>query len=148
MFHFYTPWKRPSTSGFLTLSGIVEIEHWRKMECAIANNPIMSTWLTSSRMHLQHRLRSTQIVLLFYLLVLLFVVLCWLFCKDSILKFYAEPTLLYNILQLKIIVKNLEKDLFISSISSLSNREFWCFSFSFFKVWRDASSAQIYFKVD
>ena len=28
MFHFYTSWKRLTTSGFLTLSGCIEMEHW------------------------------------------------------------------------------------------------------------------------
>ena len=28
MLHFYTPWKRQKTRGFLTLSGGMEIEHW------------------------------------------------------------------------------------------------------------------------
>ena len=30
MFHFYTPWKRQSTSGFLTFSGGIEMKHWVK----------------------------------------------------------------------------------------------------------------------
>ena len=31
MFHFYTPWKHQKTSGFLTFSGSIEVEHWLKM---------------------------------------------------------------------------------------------------------------------
>ena len=31
MFHFYTPWKRQETKGFLTFSGGVEMKHWPKM---------------------------------------------------------------------------------------------------------------------
>ena len=31
MFHFYTPWKRYKTKGFLTFSGGTEIDHWTKM---------------------------------------------------------------------------------------------------------------------
>ena len=31
MFHFFTSWKRDNTSGFLTLSGGIETEHWREM---------------------------------------------------------------------------------------------------------------------
>ena len=31
IFHFYTPWKRQKTKGFLTLSGGIEMEHWTKM---------------------------------------------------------------------------------------------------------------------
>ena len=30
VFHFYTPWKRQKTSGFLTFSGGIEMEHWRQ----------------------------------------------------------------------------------------------------------------------
>ena len=29
--HFYTPWKRQKTKGFLTLSGDIEMWHWTKM---------------------------------------------------------------------------------------------------------------------
>ena len=29
--HFYTPWKRQKTKGFLTLSGGIEMWHWTKM---------------------------------------------------------------------------------------------------------------------
>ena len=29
--HFYTPWKRQKTFGFLTFSGGIEIWHWTKM---------------------------------------------------------------------------------------------------------------------
>ena len=32
MFHFYTPWKRQKTSGILTFSGGIELEHWFKMD--------------------------------------------------------------------------------------------------------------------
>ena len=28
MFHFYSPWKRQKTKGFLTFSGGIEMEHW------------------------------------------------------------------------------------------------------------------------
>ena len=31
MFHFYTPWKRQKTKGFLTFLGGIEIEHWAKI---------------------------------------------------------------------------------------------------------------------
>ena len=31
MFHFYSPWKRHKTFGFLTFSGGIEMEHWSKM---------------------------------------------------------------------------------------------------------------------
>ena len=31
MFHFYTPRKREKTFGFLTVSGVIEMEHWAKM---------------------------------------------------------------------------------------------------------------------
>ena len=31
MFHFYTPWKRQKTKGFLTFLGGTEIEHWAKI---------------------------------------------------------------------------------------------------------------------
>ena len=31
IFHFYTPWKRQKTKGFLTFSGVIEIEYWAKM---------------------------------------------------------------------------------------------------------------------
>ena len=30
MFHFYTPWKRQKTYGFLTFSWGIEMEHWAK----------------------------------------------------------------------------------------------------------------------
>ena len=30
MFHFYTPWKRQKTFGFLTFSGAIKIENWVK----------------------------------------------------------------------------------------------------------------------
>ena len=29
--HFYTPWKRQKTEGFLTFSGSIEMWHWTKM---------------------------------------------------------------------------------------------------------------------
>ena len=29
--HFYTPWKRQKTKGFLTFSGGIEMWHWTKM---------------------------------------------------------------------------------------------------------------------
>ena len=29
--HFYTPWKRQKTFGFLTFSGGIEMWHWTKM---------------------------------------------------------------------------------------------------------------------
>ena len=29
--HFYTPWKGQKTKGFLTFSGVIEIEHWTKL---------------------------------------------------------------------------------------------------------------------
>ena len=29
--HFYTPWKRQKTKGFLTFSGGIEMWHWAKM---------------------------------------------------------------------------------------------------------------------
>ena len=29
--HFYTPWKRQKTKGFLTFSGVIEMWHWTKM---------------------------------------------------------------------------------------------------------------------
>ena len=31
MSHFYTPWKRQKTIGFLTFSGGIEMGHWTKM---------------------------------------------------------------------------------------------------------------------
>ena len=31
-FHFYNPWKRQKTLGFLTFSGCVEMEHWAEMD--------------------------------------------------------------------------------------------------------------------
>ena len=31
MFYFYTPRKRQKTFGFLSFSGIIEIEHWAEM---------------------------------------------------------------------------------------------------------------------
>ena len=31
MSHFYTPWKRQKTKGFLTFSGGIEMEYWVKM---------------------------------------------------------------------------------------------------------------------
>ena len=31
MSHFYTPWKRQKTYGFLTFSGGIEMWHWTKM---------------------------------------------------------------------------------------------------------------------
>ena len=31
MSHFYTPWKRQKTYGFLTFSGDIEMWHWTKM---------------------------------------------------------------------------------------------------------------------
>ena len=31
MFDFYTLWKRQKFKGFLTFSGVIEMEHWRKM---------------------------------------------------------------------------------------------------------------------
>ena len=31
MFHFYTPWKRQKTKGFLTSSGGIQMEHWPKL---------------------------------------------------------------------------------------------------------------------
>ena len=31
MFHFYTPWKRQKTKGFLTFSGGIEMEHWNEL---------------------------------------------------------------------------------------------------------------------
>ena len=30
MSHFYTPWKRQKTKGFLTFSGGIEMRHWRE----------------------------------------------------------------------------------------------------------------------
>ena len=32
IFHFYTPWKRQKTKGFLTFSRGIEMEHWTKMD--------------------------------------------------------------------------------------------------------------------
>ena len=32
MLHFYTPWKRLKTFGFLKFSGGIEMKHWRKNE--------------------------------------------------------------------------------------------------------------------
>ena len=32
MFHFYTPWKRKETKGFLAASGDIEMEHRAKMD--------------------------------------------------------------------------------------------------------------------
>ena len=32
MIHFYTPWKRQNTFGFLTFSGGIEMNHMAKME--------------------------------------------------------------------------------------------------------------------
>ena len=32
MSHFYTPWKRQKTYGFLTFSGGIEMWHWTKMD--------------------------------------------------------------------------------------------------------------------
>ena len=49
MFHFYTPWKRQKTKGFLTFSGGIEMEHWHEMgqsvECPAKSVqvPIMTT---------------------------------------------------------------------------------------------------------
>ena len=31
LLHFYTPWKHQETFGFLTFSGVKEMEHWVKM---------------------------------------------------------------------------------------------------------------------
>ena len=31
MLHFYTPWKRQKTIGFLTFSGGIEMWHWTKI---------------------------------------------------------------------------------------------------------------------
>ena len=31
MFHFYIPWKRKNTKGFLMFSGGIEMENWAKM---------------------------------------------------------------------------------------------------------------------
>ena len=31
MFHFYTPWKRQKTRGFLTFLVGIEIEHWLEL---------------------------------------------------------------------------------------------------------------------
>ena len=31
LFHLYTPLKRQKTFGFLTFSGVIELEHWAKM---------------------------------------------------------------------------------------------------------------------
>ena len=31
MFHFYTPWKRHKTFGFLTFLRGIEMEHWIKL---------------------------------------------------------------------------------------------------------------------
>ena len=31
MFHFYIPWIRQKTFGFLTFTGDTEMEHWAKM---------------------------------------------------------------------------------------------------------------------
>ena len=31
VFHFYTPWKRQKTFGFLTFSGDIKIENWVKI---------------------------------------------------------------------------------------------------------------------
>ena len=31
LLHFYTPWKHQETFGFLTFSGVIEMEHWVKM---------------------------------------------------------------------------------------------------------------------
>ena len=31
MFHSFTPWKRQIRFGFLTFSGVIEIENWTKM---------------------------------------------------------------------------------------------------------------------
>ena len=31
MFHFYTPWKRQKTKGFLTFSDGIKMEHWTDM---------------------------------------------------------------------------------------------------------------------
>ena len=32
MFHFYTPWKRQKTFGFLLFSDGIEMEHWANQE--------------------------------------------------------------------------------------------------------------------
>ena len=32
LFYFYTPWKHQKTFGFLTFSGVIEMEHWAKMD--------------------------------------------------------------------------------------------------------------------
>ena len=31
MFHFYIPWNRQKTIGFLTFYGVIEMDHWVKM---------------------------------------------------------------------------------------------------------------------
>ena len=31
-FHFYTPWKRQKTIGFLMFLGGIEVEHWAKLD--------------------------------------------------------------------------------------------------------------------
>ena len=35
MFHFYNPWKRQKTYGFLKFSGGIEMEHWTKMRYGV-----------------------------------------------------------------------------------------------------------------
>ena len=31
MYHFYTPWKRQKTRGFMRFSDIIEMKHWFKI---------------------------------------------------------------------------------------------------------------------
>ena len=38
MSHFYTPWKRQKTIGFLTFSGGIEMWHWTKLGKSSENN--------------------------------------------------------------------------------------------------------------
>ena len=40
MFHFYTPWIRQKTKGFLTYSGGIEMEHWVKTGYSASHSTI------------------------------------------------------------------------------------------------------------
>ena len=58
--HFYDPWKRQTTKGFLTFSGGIEMWHWSKMgycyPCLLLNWCQIHVW---SLLHLLHHLVLT-----------------------------------------------------------------------------------------
>ena len=44
VFHFYTPWKRQKSRGFLTFSGGIEMEHCRLMEFSKMKAAVLRNW--------------------------------------------------------------------------------------------------------